>query len=316
MKKTAVIAIGGNSLIKPGQKGSVNDQFNAVQETVDNIMNIINLGYDVVITHGNGPQIGNVLIQSESAKELVPSLPMDYCGAFTQGGMGYMIQQSLQNAITERKLNKNVATIISQVVVDQNDPAFKTPTKPVGPFYKSVKEIEDRINKEGWIVKEDAGRGYRRVVPSPKPVEILELESIKHLINQGTLVVSVGGGGIPVIKNGKGLQGIAAVIDKDFASSLLASKLGADLFIISTGVPKVAINYNKENQKWLDDLSLNQCKDLKDQGHFAPGSMLPKIEASVKFLQNGGKEVIITSPDKLFAAVKGETGTHILKNIN
>lgn len=316
MKKTAVIAIGGNSLIKPGQKGSVNDQFSAVQETVDNIMNIINLGYDVVITHGNGPQIGNVLIQSESAKELVPSLPMDYCGAFTQGGMGYMIQQSLQNAISERKLNKNVATIISQVVVDQNDPAFKTPTKPVGPFYKSVKEIEDRINKDGWIVKEDAGRGYRRVVPSPKPVEILEFESIKHLINQGTLVVSVGGGGIPVIKNGKGLQGIAAVIDKDFASSLLASKLEADLFIISTGVPKVAINYNKENQKWLDDLSLNQCRDLKGQGHFAPGSMLPKIEASIKFLQNGGKEVIITSPDSLFAAVKGETGTHIFKDVN
>lgn len=314
MKKTAVIAIGGNSLVKPGKKGSVADQYEAIQETVNNIMKIINLGYNVVITHGNGPQIGNVLIQSESAKDMVPALPMDYCGAFTQGGMGYMIQQSLQNAMIEKKLDTNVATIISQVLVDKNDPAFDTPTKPVGPFYKSKTEIQNRIDNEGWIVTEDSGRGYRRVVPSPKPKEIIELASIRNLIKNDTLVISVGGGGIPVIKNGRNLEGIAAVIDKDFASSLLATELDADLFIISTGVPKVAVNFNKPDQKWLSNLTMDQCNKYKDEDQFAKGSMLPKIEASIQFLQNGGKKVIITSPDSLFAAVQGETGTHIIGN--
>jgi len=311
MKKTAVIAVGGNSLIKPGEKGTIEQQFKAVENTIENVAKIIKLGYNVIITHGNGPQVGNVLIQSEAAKDQVPTLPMDYAGAFTQGGIGYMIQQVARNIFAREGIHNEVATVITQVLVDKNDKAFQNPTKPVGPFYKTKEEIKDRIEKEGWVVVEDAGRGFRRVVPSPKPIDIVELNVIKKLIDSDVLVIAVGGGGVPVIKENDGYKGVAAVIDKDWASSLLATEINADLFIISTGVEKVAINFNKPDQKWIDFMDVDVAKKYIEEGHFAKGSMLPKIEASIQFLENGGEKVIITSPEKLYDAILGNTGTHI-----
>ncbi|MCF7911379.1 MAG: carbamate kinase [Candidatus Cloacimonetes bacterium] len=313
MSKVAVIAIGGNSLIKPGQRGSVEEQFEAVSSTVENIYKIIQLGYNVVITHGNGPQVGNILIQSEAGKHQVPALPLHYCGAFSQGGMGYMIQQVAQNVFAREDHQQDVATIVTQVLVDHADPAFEHPTKPIGPFYASLEELQHRIDEHGWVVVEDAGRGFRRVVASPKPLEIIEQTIIKTLINAGDLVIAVGGGGIPVIREEGALQGISAVIDKDFASSLLASEIKADLFIISTGVEKVAINFKSDSPQWLNSLTMEQCRQYLDNEEFAKGSMMPKIEASMKFLENGGSEVIITSPENLFEAVIGNTGTHITK---
>lgn len=311
MSKVAVIAIGGNSLIKPGQRGSVEEQFAAVTSTVENIYKIIKLGYRVVITHGNGPQVGNILIQSEAGKQQVPSLPLHYCGAFTQGGMGYMIQQVAQNIFDRENYRQDVATIVTQVLVDKNDPAFSNPTKPIGPFYTTLAELQHRIDQHGWVVVEDAGRGYRRVVASPQPIDIVEQKIIKTLIDDGNLVIAVGGGGIPVYKENGAIHGVSAVIDKDFASSLLAREIKADLFIISTGVEKVALNFKSDNPQWLDKLDADQCRKYMNDGEFAKGSMLPKIQASLKFLQNGGSEVIITSPEKLYDAVLGDTGTHI-----
>lgn len=311
MKKTAVIAIGGNSLIKKGKRGTVEEQFAAVTETVENIYQIIKLGYNVVITHGNGPQVGNILIQAESAKDIVPSLPLYYCGAYTQGGMGFMIQQVARNIFARENHPQDVAALVTQVLVAENDPAFTHPSKPIGPFYETIEEIQHRIDEHGWVVIEDAGRGYRRVVASPLPIDIIEKKIIKNLIDAGDLVIAVGGGGIPVIKKNGELQGISAVIDKDFASSLLAAEIDADLFVISTGVEKVALNFNSGNPTWLDALSISECKKYIADGEFAQGSMLPKIQASLNFLREKGKKVIITSPAKLAAAVRNETGTHI-----
>ncbi|NLJ04505.1 MAG: carbamate kinase [Exilispira sp.] len=311
-KKTAVVAVGGNSLIKPGEKGTFEEQYNAVVDTVENVIKLIHEGFRVVITHGNGPQVGNILIQSEAAKNIVPTIPMDIAGAFTQGGLGYMISQVIKNHLVEHKYNTDVATIVTQVLVDKNDPAFKNPTKPVGPFYKTREELNDKIEKEGWVVIEDAGRGFRRVVASPKPLDILEKKVIKDLIENDVIVIAVGGGGIPVVNDNGKFKGVAAVIDKDFASSLLATEIKADYFIISTGVEKVAINFNKPDMKLIDKMNIKECKQYISEGHFAKGSMLPKIEASMKFLENGGKNVIITSPEKIFDAVNGKTGTHII----
>ncbi|MCX8058486.1 MAG: carbamate kinase [Spirochaetes bacterium] len=311
MKKLAVIAIGGNSLIKEGEKGTIEQQFKAVETTIENVAKIIKSGYNVVITHGNGPQVGNVLIQSEAAKDHVPTLPMDYAGAFTQGGIGYMIQQVARNIFSREGIKNEVATVITQVLVDKNDKAFQNPTKPVGPFYKTKEEISERIEKEGWVVVEDAGRGYRRVVPSPKPIDIVELNVIKKLIESDVLVIAVGGGGVPVIKENGLYKGVAAVIDKDWASALLASEIEADVFIISTGVEKVAINFKKPDQKWIDFMDIEVAKRYIQEGHFAKGSMLPKIEASIQFIEKGGEKVIITSPEKLYDALMGNSGTHI-----
>ncbi|MCF7919415.1 MAG: carbamate kinase [Candidatus Cloacimonetes bacterium] len=311
MKKVAVIAIGGNSLIKAGERGTIEEQFSAVQDTVENIYEIIKLGYNVVITHGNGPQVGNILIQSEAGKHQVPTLPLYYCGAFSQGGMGFMIQQVASNVFAREGLQKDVAAIVTQVLVDADDPAFSAPSKPIGPFYKTLDELQHRIEHHGWQVVEDAGRGYRRVVASPRPIDIIEKKIIKTLIDAGNLVIAVGGGGIPVIRRDNELQGISAVIDKDFASSLLATEINANVFIISTGIEKVALNFKTANPLWLDHITADDCQKYITAGEFAKGSMLPKIEASLKFLQNGGEKVIITSPSKLSAALQNQTGTHI-----
>jgi carbamate kinase len=311
--KVAVIAIGGNSLIKDEQHRSVEDQYQAAKETCAHIAAMIKDGWNVVIGHGNGPQVGFILRRSELSAHELHEIPLDVCGADSQGAIGYALQQNLYNFFQEMGINKQVATIVTQVEVSRDDPAFQNPTKPIGSFMDQAQA--ERRRQEGWDVVEDAGRGWRRVVPSPLPMRIVEEAVIKQLIAAGVIVVAVGGGGIPVVADENGnLKGIAAVIDKDYASSLLASSIGADLFIISTAVEKVALNYGKPNQQWLDHLTLAQAKEyLVAGGHFAKGSMAPKIQAVVNFLEHGGKEAIITNPENLERALAGETGTRITK---
>lgn len=314
-KKVAVVAIGGNSLIKDKKHQTVEDQYKAAAETTRHIADMIEAGWDVVIGHGNGPQVGFILRRSEIAAKVegMHEVPLDVCGADSQGAIGYALQQTLQNELYRRGVKKNVCTVITQTLVDRNDPAFKNPTKPIGGFMDEA-EAKRRSEEMGWTVVEDAGRGWRRVVASPDPKEIVELESIKALIDAGVVVIAVGGGGIPVIEEENGdYRGIAAVIDKDFGSSLLAQKIKADMLIISTAVEKVAINFGKPDQKWLDQMTLSEAKRYLAEGtHFAKGSMAPKIEAIIRFLEAGGKEAIITSPENLSRALKGETGTRII----
>ncbi len=311
MRRIAVVAIGGNSLIKDKQHVAVKYQWEAVKETCRHIADMIEEGWDVVITHGNGPQVGFILRRNELAAHEVHTTPLDVIGADTQGSIGYMLQQSLDNEFTRRGLDKRAITIVTQVVVDRNDPAFQNPTKPIGGFL--TKEEAERFAAEGWPVVEDAGRGWRRVVPSPEPVEIVEEVAIRDAVQRGWTVVAVGGGGIPVVREADGsLHGVAAVIDKDRASSLLASKIQADLFLISTAVEKVAINFGKPNQQWLDRMSVREAKQYMEEGHFAPGSMLPKIQACVRYLEAGGERAIITNPENITRALRGETGTWIV----
>jgi len=309
--KVAVIAIGGNSLIKDKQHQTVEDQYQAAKETCAHIAAMIKDGWNVVIGHGNGPQVGFILRRSELAAHELHEVPLDVCGADSQGAIGYALQQNLYNYFHQLGINKQVATVVTQVEVSRDDPAFQNPTKPIGSFMDEAQA--ERRRQEGWSVVEDAGRGWRRVVPSPLPRRIVEEAVIKQLIAAGVVVIAVGGGGIPVVADEAGnLKGIAAVIDKDYASSLLASSINADLFIISTAVEKVALNFGKPNQQWLDQLTLAQAKTyLAEGGHFAKGSMAPKIQAVVNFLERGGKEAIITNPENLERALAGETGTRI-----
>ncbi len=311
-KKLAVIAVGGNSLITSKDKASIEDQYENVVETCRHIADIIEMGFEVVVTHGNGPQVGYILERSEAAKKKVHEVPMDTAGADTQGAIGYAIQQALQNELRRRGIKKGVATVVTQVLVSKDDPSFKKPSKPIGPFYSEA-DAKDLEAKRGWAVVEDSGRGWRRVVPSPIPVEIVELAAVRSLIDAGIVTVSVGGGGIPVIREDNGnLKGVAAVIDKDRASSMLASVIGATHFVICTAVEKVCLNFGKPDQKNLDDISIADAERYMGEGHFKPGSMLPKVEAAVQFLKKGGQQVIITSPEMLGDAVKGHAGTRIL----
>lgn len=313
-EKIAVIAIGGNSLVNKGRE-SIQDQYAAVAETSKHIADMIEAGWTVAIGHGNGPQVGFVLRRSEVAARVegMHEVPLDVCGADTQGATGYMLQQNLYNEFHKRGIAKNVATVVTQVEVDRNDPAFQNPTKPIGSFMEK-EQAEEKKAKEGWSVVEDAGRGWRRVVPSPKPMRVVEEPAIKALIGQGMCVITVGGGGIPVVSDENGnLKGIAAVIDKDFASSLLATLVGAELFVISTAVEKVAINWGKPEQQWLDKLTLAEAKAYLAEGtHFAKGSMAPKIQACIMFIERGGKRALITNPENIGRALAGETGTWIV----
>jgi carbamate kinase len=314
-KKVAVVAIGGNSLIKDEKHKTVEDQYEAVKETTCHIADMIEAGWEVAIGHGNGPQVGFILRRSEIAHrvEHMHEVPLDVCGADSQGAIGYALQQNLQNWLFQRKIQKNVATVITQVLVDRNDPAFQKPTKPIGGFMDEA-EAKRREAEMDWSVIEDAGRGWRRVVASPLPKEVVELDTVKALINAGVVVITVGGGGIPVIDKGNGdYAGVAAVIDKDYASSLLAQSIKADLFLISTAVEKVALNFGKPDQKWIDKITLAEAKQYLAEGkHFAKGSMAPKIQAIIWYLEAGGKEAIITNPENIGRALKGETGTHIV----
>ena len=314
-KKIAVVAIGGNSLIKDKAHATVEDQYLAAKETTKHIADMIESGWDVAIGHGNGPQVGFILRRSEIAHRIegMHEVPLDVCGADSQGAIGYALTQNLQNELKRRGINKDVSTVITQVKVDQNDPAFVTPTKPIGGFMDES-EAKQKQKELDWTVVEDAGRGWRRVVASPLPKEVVELSSVKALINAGIVVVTVGGGGIPVIDDGKGnLIGTAAVIDKDYASSLLARLIGADLLLISTAIEKVALNFGKPDEKWLDKITLSEAKKYLAEGiHFAKGSMAPKIQAIIWFLENGGKQALITSPENIGRALNGETGTWIV----
>ncbi len=315
-KGVAVVAIGGNSLIKDNRT-AIPDQYNAAKETTMHIADMIEQGWDVAIGHGNGPQVGFLLRRSEIAAKVegMPEIPLDWCGADTQGAIGYALTQTLQNELKRRKIEKSVATVITQVLVDKDDTAFQHPTKPIGGFMDE-QSAKHRAEAEGWSVVEDAGRGWRRVIASPIPMEIIELKSVEKLLQAGHIVITVGGGGIPVIRNDDGdLEGTAAVIDKDYASSLLARKINADLFVISTAVEKIAINFGKPDQKWLDRMTLSEAKKYLAEGtHFAKGSMAPKIQAIIWFLEAGGKEAIVTNPENIGRALKGETGTHIVQD--
>jgi len=308
---TAVIAIGGNSLIKDKEHQTVRDQFDSTEETCVHIAEIVKQGWRVVVTHGNGPQVGFILLRSELASNVLHTVPLDSCGADTQGALGYMIQQLLGNRLKQVDSDVPVITVVTQVIVDADDPAFHNPTKPIGPFYDEAKARRYE-REQGWAVIEDAGRGWRRVVASPIPREIVELEAMRTLLGAGFVVVGVGGGGIPVVRDeGGALRGVEAVIDKDYASSLLAAGLEADLFLISTAVEKVYLNYGKPDQTALDHLTVEQAKRYLDEGHFPPGSMGPKMRAVIEFLEQGGKEALITSPENLARALGGETGTRI-----
>ena len=314
-KKLAVVAIGGNSLIKDKKHSTVEDQYAAAKETTYHISDMIEAGWDVAIGHGNGPQVGFILRRSEIAAKVegLHEVPLEVCGADSQGAIGYSLQQTLQNELARRGIKKSVATVVTQVAVDSKDPAFQDPAKPIGSFMEED-EAKTRKLELGWSVVEDAGRGWRRVVPSPKPKEVLELDAVKALLEAGTAVITVGGGGIPVVDTGdRQFAGIAAVIDKDFASSLLAQEIDADLLLISTAVEKVAINFGKPNQEWVDKMTLAEAKQYLEEGiHFAKGSMAPKIEAIIWFLESGGKQALITDPENIGRALRGETGTWIV----
>ena len=310
-KKVAVVAVGGNSLIPDNQHQSVQDQYAAACETMKHIAEMICKGWDVVITHGNGPQVGYILARSEYSRGFLHEVPLDSCGADTQGAIGYNLQMALGNEFQRRGIAKSVATVVTQVRVDPNDPSFQNPSKPIGQFY-TPEEARRRKEKDKWDIMEDAGRGWRRVVASPEPKEIIELSAIRALVNAGVVTVAAGGGGIPVIRDDQGnLKGVAAVIDKDLASSLLAALLQADLLLISTAVEKVYLHYGQPDQQALDRITLADAKRYMQEGHFKPGSMLPKIKAIVRFLENGGRQGLITDPAHIPDALDGKTGTMV-----
>jgi carbamate kinase len=311
-KHTAVVAVGGNSLIVDDQHQSIPDQVKAATTTSHYVADMIEAGWTVVLTHGNGPQVGFILRRSGIAKGVVPEVPVDYADADTQGAIGYMFQRALYNEFHRRQLKRKVVAVVTQVLVDPNDPAFRNPTKPIG-AHMTEDVAKSLANDFGWVVREDAGRGWRRVVASPMPQQIIERDIIEALIDLGYIVIGCGGGGIPVLRDGQGdLQGLEAVIDKDFASSLLARDLGAELFGVSTGVEKVAVDFGKPTQRWLERVSLAEVRKYLAEGQFPKGSMGPKIEAIISFLEGGGTRALITNPPNLGRALSGATGTHIV----
>ena len=307
-----VIAIGGNSLIKDREHRSLLDQYRAAGETSRHIAPIVGAGYRVVVTHGNGPQVGFILLRSELARDLLHEVPLENCVADTQGAIGYQIAQTLHNQLDRLGLDKQVVSVVTQVVVDAQDPGFEHPSKPIGPFMNEA-DAARHARSDGWVVVEDAGRGWRRLVPSPKPLEIIELRAIRSLLDSGALVIAVGGGGIPVVHAADGsLKGCDAVIDKDAASSLLACQLGASVLIFSTGVDRAARHFNTPEQLDIDRMTATECRQYLEEGHFLRGSMRPKIESALTFLDAGGEKVIITQPENLEDALRGSCGTHIV----
>jgi carbamate kinase len=311
VKEKVLIALGGNALLRKGEKGTVEDQLKHVHDTADKFLELIKEGYKISITHGNGPQVGDILLKNEMAKDTLPSMPLDVCGAQSQGFIGYMIQRVLINKLSEANKHIPVVTVLTQVLVNKDDPDFQSPSKPIGPFY-SKEEAETLKKEKGWSIVEQIGKGFRRVVPSPDPIDIIEGYVIKKLFKKKVLVISCGGGGIPVIKDSKGdLIGVEAVIDKDHTAAVLAHIIGANILMILTDVEKVFLNFGKEDQKGLDKLSIKEAKEYLKEGEFAKGSMGPKVHAACNFIKNGGKKAIITSLEKCKEALLGKTGTHI-----
>ena len=312
MKRLAIVSIGGNALIRRGEKGTIEEQTEHMNAAAASIARIFEMGYNVVLTHGNGPIVGFIVIQNEAAKETIPPMPLYICDAESEGGIGFVIQQALYNRLKKIDMIRDVVTLVTQVVVDREDPAFSNPTKPIGPFY-TKDEAELLIREKGWVIKEDSNRGYRRVVPSPMPLRIVEAGVINMLAEKEVMVIAAGGGGVPVIEHPDGtLEGIDAVIDKDLATSCLAREIGAELLIILTQTDRAYINFGKGTQKGLAGITMEEARKYLNQGEFAPGSMGPKIEAAIEFLDAGGRDVIITTPELLEMAMEGKAGTRIL----
>jgi len=307
-----VIAFGGNALMDSSGKSSYAEQVMNAQKMCEEILNLFDLGYQVMITHGNGPQVGNLIIQQEGSANDIPPMPLDVCDAMTQGQMGYMIEQTLRNSFTTIGIRKPVISVLTQVVVSESDPAFQNPTKFIGPFFKK-KESRVLEKQRGWRMKEDSGRGWRRVVPSPRPIDIVEKNEIREMAKRNFVVIACGGGGIPVLLDKRGrLKGVAAVIDKDFAAERLGSIIGAEVLLLITSVKQVSVFYGTPKQKNLESMTLKEAERYFAEGHFPPGNMGPKIEAAIKFLHSGGKRTIITSLGNIDAALRGEGGTEIV----
>jgi carbamate kinase len=309
--RSVLITLGGNAILPALGTGTFEEQCAITRVTMQPIARMIQEGMELVLSHGNGPIVGNILIRNEAVRDQIPPMPLDVCGADSQGGIGYMMQNLLQNELRRAGIERPVVTLITQIVVDERDPAFRRPTKPIGPFY--TEERARQLEREkGWTVVEDAGRGYRRVVPSPQPLEIVEIEAIRRLLKAGAIVIAAGGGGIPVTRQwDRSLHGVEAVIDKDLASSLLARMLGFEALVIITGVEKVALDFKKPGQRELDEVTVEELDRYRNEGHFPAGSMGPKIQAAIEFIRGGGSRVIITAPEKLWEALAGETGTHV-----
>ena len=314
VKKPIVVALGGNAITREFEEGNIPQQFENTRRSLVHIIELLKEGYNMVITHGNGPQVGNALIRVEESRHLVPPLPLGIIVADLEGGMGYMIEQCLQNKMHDLGVKRQVATLVTQVLVDKDDPSIQNPSKFVGPFFKK-EQVPELVEKRGWIMKEDKGRGYRRVVPSPKPIGIVEKDIIKHLVDMGVVVIAAGGGGIPVYidhtRHPGWLEGLDGVIDKDLASAVLGKEIGAEKLLIITGVERVALNFGTPQQIDLDELNIADAKKYLAEGQFPKGSMGPKIEAAINFIEGGGQEVIITSIEKTGEAIKGKAGTRI-----
>jgi carbamate kinase len=308
-----VIALGGNAIIPVGGKGTIEEQRGLTADSMVQVAGLISQGRKAIITHGNGPIVGNILERNEAVKDRIPPMPLDVCGADSQGGIGYMIQQCLQNALSARGLDAKCVSLVSQVIVSEGDKAFDNPTKPIGPFY-SKGDAERMQRQKGWTVIEDSERGYRRVVPSPRPLEIVESKVISNLLDNGFVVIAVGGGGIPVVERDSNLVGVEAVIDKDRAAAILGAEVDAEKLIILTDVQEVYVNYGKPDQQPIGNISLSDIESLHESGHFPSGSMGPKIESAISFLRSGGEEVIISHARKLIDACQGKAGTHIVKD--
>ncbi len=310
--KKVVVALGGNAITRESEEGNIYQQFANTRKSLVSIVEMISEGNEVIITHGNGPQVGNALLRVEATREYLPPIPLGVLVADTEGGMGYMIEQSLQNMLYRKGITKSAITILTQVIVDRNDPSIHNPTKFIGPFYTNKEEVKNIQKQRGWIMKKDADRGYRRVVPSPHPLAIVEKKTIKQLVELGIIIIACGGGGIPVyIEDDGTYEGIDGVIDKDKASAVLALDIGAPQLYILTSVEKVALNFGTNSQQEISDMSAAEARQYFNQGHFPPGNMGPKIEAAIQFLENGGEEVLITSIDRLPEARKGKLGTRI-----
>jgi len=312
MNKTAVVALGGNALKRAKERGTFEEQMANVLTTCEHLLQMVLKGWRLVCTHGNGPQVGAILLQNKACESEVPAMPLFVCGAETQGLIGYMLQQTLRNLFKKQGRPEGIVTVVTQVVVSADDPAFRNPTKPIGPFYTEAEASRIQNENPDVVIREDAGRGYRRVVPSPDPIRIVEKKEILTLLESGNLVIASGGGGIPVIETEKGLEGVEAVIDKDLAAERLANDVGADTLIILTDSEYVFLNYNKPNETPISKMTVDEAEKFEKEGHFPPGSMGPKIRAAIRFIKNGGKSVIITKPEKAIDGLAGKAGTRIV----
>jgi carbamate kinase len=311
-RKIALIAFGGNALLPENQRGLQEEQMRNAQKAAKLMVHIVGKGYELIIVHGNGPQVGNLLIQMEEAVTKIPPFTLEVCDAMTEGSMGYMLERAIVNELRTRSLDKEVATLITEVIVDREDPAFQNPTKPVGPFYSKYR-AQMLAKEKKWAMIEDAGRGYRKVVPSPKPIDVVSKWTVRDLVHAGRIVIAAGGGGIPIIINGRGLfKGMEAVIDKDYVASLIAREVKVDLFIILTNIERVYLDYGTPQERPVDVMTASEAREYLSQGQFPAGSMGPKIEAAIEYIQAGGKEVLITSASHLKAALIKRSGTRIV----